>query len=134
MTGPRGDSEGRSIPLREIRSPMPRHFTFQCLEVIGFLEGNSKIGLRQAVDQVSIYLEKCHFWNLRSSVTLTFTLDRVEAILVRISGRGLPTHQIRSEWEKLLADVSLSLLAILLQLGLSTCHGREHFHGLSAKK
>jgi len=27
-------------------------------------------------------------------VTLTLTLDRVEVTLVRICGRGLPTHQI----------------------------------------
>jgi len=40
-------------------------------------------------------LEKCNFRNFTSSVTLT--LDRVELILVRISDRGLPTHQIRSK-------------------------------------
>jgi len=45
-------------------------------------------------------LEKCNFWNFRSSVTLTLTLDRVEAILVHISCRGLPIHQIRSKLEK----------------------------------
>jgi len=49
-----------------------------------------------------IDLEKC---NCRNSVTLTLTLDRVEVILVRISGRGLPTHQIRSKSKKKFVDV-----------------------------
>jgi len=44
-----------------------------------------------------IDLEKCNFQKLRSLVTLT--LDRVEVILVRISGRGLPAYQIRSKSE-----------------------------------
>jgi len=44
-----------------------------------------------------IDLEKCNFRNFTSSVTLTLTLDRVEVILMRISGRDLPTHQIRSK-------------------------------------
>ena len=49
-------------------------------------------------------LEKCNFRNFTSSVTLT--LDRVELILVRISDRGLPTHQIRSKsGKKLFVDV-----------------------------
>ena len=48
-------------------------------------------------------LEKCNFWNFRSSLTLT--LDRAEVILVHISGRDLPTHQIRSKLEKLFVDV-----------------------------
>jgi len=55
-----------------------------------------------------IDLEKCNFRNFRSPVTLTLTLtlDRVEVILVRISGRGLPTHQVRSKSEKkLFVDV-----------------------------
>jgi len=47
-----------------------------------------------------IDLEKCNFRNLGSSVTLTW--DRVEVTLVRISGWGLSTHQIRSKSEKLL--------------------------------
>ena len=47
-----------------------------------------------------IDLEKCTFRNFGSSVTLTLTLDRVEVILVRIRGRGLPTHQIRWKSEK----------------------------------
>jgi len=47
-----------------------------------------------------IDLEKYNFRNLRNSVTLILTLDRVEVILVGISGRGLPTHQIRSKSEK----------------------------------
>ena len=51
-----------------------------------------------------IDLEKCSFRNFRSSVTLILTLDRVEVILVRISSRGLPTHQIRSKSEKLSVD------------------------------
>jgi len=46
--------------------------------------------------------EKCNFGNFRSSVTLILTLDRVEVILVRTSGRSLPKHQIRSKSEKLL--------------------------------
>jgi len=52
-----------------------------------------------------IDLEKCTFCNFGSSVTLTLTLDRVEVTLVRIRGRGLPTHQIRWKSEKLFADV-----------------------------
>jgi len=40
-----------------------------------------------------IDLEKCNFCNFGSSVTLT--LDRVKVTLVRICGRGLPTHKIR---------------------------------------
>jgi len=36
---------------------------------------------------------------------VTLTLDRVEVILVCISRRGLPTHQIRSKLEKLFVDV-----------------------------
>jgi len=64
--------------------------------VIAFLEGNSKIWIRQAVVQVVYYhhqpsfelhtktaeeidLEKCNFRNFVSSVTLTLTLDRVES-------------------------------------------------------
>jgi len=31
---------------------------------------------------------------------VTLTLDRVEVILVRISGRGLPTQQMTSKSEK----------------------------------
>ena len=52
-----------------------------------------------------IDLEKCTFRNFGSSVTLTLTLDRVEVTLVRICGRGLPTHQIRWKSEKLFVDV-----------------------------
>jgi len=52
-----------------------------------------------------IDLEKCTFRNFGSSVTLTLTLDRVEVTLVCISGRGLPTHQIRWKSEKLFVDV-----------------------------
>ena len=50
-----------------------------------------------------IDLEKCTFRNFGSSVTLT--LDRVEVILKRICGRGLPTYQIRWKSEKLFVDV-----------------------------
>jgi len=50
-----------------------------------------------------IDLEKCNFRNFGSSVTLT--LDRVEVTLVRISGRSLPTYQIRWILEKLFVDV-----------------------------
>jgi len=54
-----------------------------------------------------IDLEKCNFGNFGSSVTLTLTLtlDRVEVILMRICGRGLPTHEIRSKSEKLFVEV-----------------------------
>jgi len=48
-----------------------------------------------------IDLEQCIFRNFGSSVTLTLTLYRVEVTLVRICGRGLPTHQIRWKSEKL---------------------------------
>ena len=47
-------------------------------------------------------VEKCTFDNFGSSMTLTLTLDRVEVTLVRICGRGLPTHQIRWESENFL--------------------------------
>jgi len=50
-----------------------------------------------------IDLEKCTFRNFGSSVTLT--LERVEVTLVRICGRGLPTHQIRWKSEKLFVDI-----------------------------
>ena len=90
--------------------------------MIAFLDGNSKIGLRQAVVQVPYYghqpcfelhaemaeeidLEKCTFRNFGSSVTLTLTLDRVEVTLVCICGQGLPTHEIRWKSEKLFVDV-----------------------------
>jgi len=52
-----------------------------------------------------IDLEKCTFRNFGSFLTLTLTLDRVEVTLVRIRGRGLPTHQIRWKSEKLFVDV-----------------------------
>jgi len=48
-----------------------------------------------------IDVEKCNFRNFTSSVTLTLTLDRVEVTLLHISGRDLPTYQIRSKLEKL---------------------------------
>jgi len=47
-----------------------------------------------------IDLEECTFRNFGSAVTLT--LDRVEVKLVRICGRGLPTHQIRWKSENFL--------------------------------
>jgi len=50
-----------------------------------------------------IDLENCNFRNFRSSVTLTS--DRVNVILLRISGRGLSTYQIRWKSEKLFVDV-----------------------------
>jgi len=66
------------------------------------------MGLRQlAVVQVPYYhrqpsvLEKCNLRNFGGSVTLTLTLDRVEVTGLRISGRDLPTYQIRSKSEKL---------------------------------
>ena len=52
-----------------------------------------------------IDLEKCTFRNFGSSVTLALTLDRVVVTLVRICGRGLPTHQIRWKSEKIFVDV-----------------------------
>jgi len=54
-----------------------------------------------------IDLEKCNFRNFKSSMTLTLTLtlDRVEMILMRISGRDLPIHQVRSKSDKLFVDV-----------------------------
>ena len=52
-----------------------------------------------------IDLKKYTFRNFGSSVTLTLTLDRVEVTLVRICGRGLPTHQSRWKSEKLFVDV-----------------------------
>jgi len=52
-----------------------------------------------------IDVEKYTFRNFGSSVTLTLTLDRVEVTLMRISGRGLSTYQIRSTSEKLFVDV-----------------------------
>jgi len=52
-----------------------------------------------------IDLEKSTFRNFGKSVTLTLTLDRVEVTLVRTSGRGLPTHQIRWKSEKLFVHV-----------------------------
>jgi len=45
-----------------------------------------------------IDLEKCDFRNFTSSMTLT--LDRVEVILVCISGRSLSTNQIRAKSKK----------------------------------
>jgi len=84
--------------------------------VIAFLKWNSKIGLRQAVVQVpychhqpsvfsvhaktaeEIDVEKYNFRNFTSSATLT--LDRAEIILVRISGRCLPTQQMTPKSEK----------------------------------
>jgi len=61
-----------------------------------------------------IDIEKCTFRNFGSSVTLT--LDRVEVILLRICGRGLPTHQIRWKSEKLCGrtDVRTHLSSNLL--------------------
>jgi len=47
-----------------------------------------------------IDLEKCNFRNFGNSMTLTLTLDQVEVTLVRITGQGLPTHQIISKSEK----------------------------------
>ena len=124
-------------------------FPFECREISTFrevwtllkpfLEGNSKSGLREAVDQAPYcqyqrsvvsstrkwrrrYTWKCTFMcncpKFKWSVTLT--LDRVKVTatytvyvglpagpttLVRICGRGLPTHQIRWKSEKLFVDV-----------------------------
>jgi len=57
----------------------------------------------KAAEEIDI--EKCTFRNFGSSVTLTLTLDRVEVTLVRICGRGLPTHQITWKSGKLFVDV-----------------------------
>jgi len=51
-----------------------------------------------------IEIQKCNFRNFRSPMTSTLTLERVEVTRMRISGRGLPTHQIRSKSGKLLVD------------------------------
>jgi len=40
-------------------------------------------------------------------MTLTLTWDRVKITLVPISGRRLPTHQIRLKSEKLFVDVQM---------------------------
>ena len=54
-----------------------------------------------------INLEKCIFCNFGSSFTLT--LDRVKVILMCISGRDLPIHQIRSKSDKLFVDVRMDV-------------------------
>ena len=51
-----------------------------------------------------IDLEKCNFRKFRGSVTLILTLDRVEIILLCISGRSQRTHQITSKSGKKLVD------------------------------
>jgi len=51
-----------------------------------------------------IDLEKCNFQNFRSPVTLTLTLDRVEVIRLRISGRGLPHTKLDRNRKKKLVD------------------------------
>jgi len=73
-----------------------------------------------------IDLEKCDFWNFRSSVTLILTLDPVKVILVRISGRGLPTNQIRSKSEELYVDRWTGHMYIRMdgQRDLSSNYGR----------
>jgi len=40
---------------------------------------------------------------------VTLTLNRVEVILLHISSRGLPTHQIRSKSEKLFVDIQMDV-------------------------
>jgi len=93
--------------------------------VIAFLKGNFKIELRQAVDEVPYYqfwatvcfelrgkmweeidLEKSNFRNFRKPVFLDLYLGsgrcHSDAHM-----RGLPTHQIRSESEKLVVDVRM---------------------------
>ena len=55
----------------------------------------------QAKTAEKIDIDKCNFRNFGRSVTLTWTWDWVEVTLVRISGQGLPTHQIRSKSEKI---------------------------------
>jgi len=80
-------------PARGLRSSPPA-------STASLTVGSSKAHVKMAKE---IDLEKCTFCNFGSSVTLT--LDRVEVILVRICGRGLPTHQIRWKSEKLFVDV-----------------------------
>jgi len=88
--------------------------------MIAFLEGNSKIGLRRAVVHVLYYhnqppvlrlelhvkvaeeIDLCYFRNFGRSVTLNIAIDRVVVSLVRMCGRGLPTHQIHWKSEKFL--------------------------------
>jgi len=83
--------------------------------VIAFLEGNSKCSPGPTLSPPTISselhaklaeeidVEKCNFSNFGSSVTLT--LDRVEVKLVRMFGRGVPTHQIRWKLGKRFVDV-----------------------------
>jgi len=40
---------------------------------------------------------------------MTLTLDQVKVTLVRLAGRGLSTHQIRSKLEKLNVDVRMDV-------------------------
>jgi len=85
--------------------------------VIAFLEGNLKSGLRQAVVHVPYYDYQpsvlnsarkrrgdrpsiVHFSQLRKVRDLYLDLRSVEVTLVRIRGRGLPTHEIRWKSEK----------------------------------
>ena len=60
-----------------------------------------------AITAEEIDLEKCNFCNFGSSLTLT--LDRVKVILMCISGRDLPIHQIRSKSDKLFVDVRMDV-------------------------
>jgi len=43
---------------------------------------------------------------------MTLTLDRVEVILIRICGPGLPTHQIELKSEKLFEDGQTHLSSV----------------------
>ena len=72
-----------------------------------------------------IDLEKCTFRNFGGSMTLTLTLDRVEVTLVRICGRGLPTHQIRWKSEKLFVDVRTDGRTHLSSNLLGHCRGDD---------
>jgi len=61
-----------------------------------------------------IDLEKCNFFELQKPRDLDLDIprnlnsrDRVEVILVCISGRGLTTHQITSKAEKLFVDIRM---------------------------
>jgi len=92
--------------------------------MVAFLEGNSKSGFARLYTRShSIMINhqlwaphrnggggrhrKVQFVEIRSSVTWTLTLDRVKVTLVHMSGRGLPTHQIRSKyflWSEIRTD------------------------------
>jgi len=84
--------------------------------VMAFLEGNSKIGLQQAVVQVPYYhhfwapcqigrrdrSRKCNFHNFGSSVTLTLTLDRVKSHWCAYVVEVYPHTKLDGNWKNFL--------------------------------